>query len=66
MTMQPPCYLLDSDSALSLPVRGCYLYDLENCFMRVSEESRCAARELDCFKLVLPRYNGGDLKVSRL
>eukprot|EP00966_Prymnesium_polylepis_P019240 443594-Prymnesium_polylepis.1 len=26
----------------------------------VSEESRCAAQENDCFKL--PRYNGGDLK----
>eukprot|EP00966_Prymnesium_polylepis_P246606 5703978-Prymnesium_polylepis.1 len=26
----------------------------------VSEESRCAAQEIDCLKL--PRYNGGDLK----
>ena len=30
--------------------------------IRVSEESRCAAQEIDCFKR--PRYNGGDLKVS--
>eukprot|EP00966_Prymnesium_polylepis_P307375 7103182-Prymnesium_polylepis.1 len=29
---------------------------------RVSEESRCAGQEIDCFKR--PRCNGGDLKVS--
>eukprot|EP00966_Prymnesium_polylepis_P194387 4506529-Prymnesium_polylepis.1 len=35
---------------------------VQHVHVRVSQESRCVAQELDCFKL--PRYNGGDLKVS--